>query len=95
MLVANGSFFIVFSQAWWFTRTLYTDLWGRWVMENNDDVWVYMDIPTSYRKGMTNNSIFLTFTLLKTKVQILGFLSFPYKDYFGFPKEPFSKPFFF
>ncbi|KAA0721905.1 Epithelial membrane protein 2 [Triplophysa tibetana] len=36
--------------AWWFTRTLYTDLWGKWVMENEDNVWVYMDIPTSYRK---------------------------------------------
>ncbi|XP_051559322.1 epithelial membrane protein 2-like isoform X3 [Myxocyprinus asiaticus] len=44
-------FWATIDDAWWFTRTLYTDLWGRWVMENNDDVWVYMDIPTSYRKG--------------------------------------------
>ncbi|GAA6087897.1 epithelial membrane protein 1 [Tachysurus ichikawai] len=43
-------FWATIDDAWWFTRTMYTDLWGRWVMERNDDVWVYMDIPTSYRK---------------------------------------------
>ncbi|XP_076838487.1 epithelial membrane protein 1 isoform X1 [Brachyhypopomus gauderio] len=43
-------FWATIDDAWWFTRTMYTDLWGRWVMENNDDVWVHMDIPTSYRK---------------------------------------------
>ncbi|XP_055060695.2 epithelial membrane protein 1 isoform X3 [Misgurnus anguillicaudatus] len=43
-------FWATIDDAWWFTDTLYTDLWGGWEMENNDNVWVYKDIPTSYRK---------------------------------------------
>ncbi|XP_028828355.1 epithelial membrane protein 1 isoform X2 [Denticeps clupeoides] len=46
-------FIAVIDDAWWFTRNMYTDIWGRWAMgdgEFEDEVWVYTDLPTSYRK---------------------------------------------
>ncbi|XP_030636692.1 epithelial membrane protein 1 [Chanos chanos] len=43
-------FIALIDDAWWFTRNMYSDIWGRWVMEFDDNVWVYQDLPTSYRK---------------------------------------------
>ncbi|XP_031418090.1 epithelial membrane protein 1 isoform X1 [Clupea harengus] len=43
-------FIAVIDDAWWFTNSLYSDIWGRWVMEFDDEVWVYTDLPSSYRR---------------------------------------------
>ncbi len=96
----------VFFQAWWFTENLYTDLWGRWVMENNDNVWVYMDIPTSYRKGKTNHVKVCTFgyclfSLVNPSVYVhcskerfqMWVFSDSTEEPLWVPKEPFSEQF--
>ncbi|KPP71835.1 epithelial membrane protein 2-like [Scleropages formosus] len=38
------------NNGWWVTDTMSTDVWARWVYQNN--AWNYTSLPTSYPQGL-------------------------------------------